>query len=118
MVWYSGFSRRPRAPPHSELRGAPIRSGAIVDVEQDGPRRYLESVEVKETFEGKTVWQGAVKLFALTGHPSGATRAYAWSYPTGRPSRMRFSTIISVATSSEPTAIVPQSQRSPLPFAR
>jgi hypothetical protein len=23
-----------------------------------------------------------VKVFALTGHPSGATRAYAWSYRT------------------------------------
>jgi hypothetical protein len=47
------------------------------------PAKFLESVEVKETFEGKTVWQRAVKMFALTGHPSGATRAYAWSYPTG-----------------------------------
>jgi hypothetical protein len=46
------------------------------------PAKYLESVEVKESHEGKTVWEGAVKVFALTGHPSGATKAYAWSYPT------------------------------------
>ncbi len=46
------------------------------------PARFVEAVEVKETHEGCTVWEGAVKVFALTGHPSGATRAYAWSYPT------------------------------------
>jgi hypothetical protein len=28
------------------------------------PAKYLESVEVKETFEGQTVWQGAVKCFS------------------------------------------------------
>lgn len=46
------------------------------------PAKYLETVEVKETHEGRTVWEGAVKVFALTRHPSGATKAYAWSYPT------------------------------------
>jgi hypothetical protein len=37
---------------------------------------------VKETHDGRTVWEGAVMVFALAGHPSGATKAYAWSYPT------------------------------------
>jgi hypothetical protein len=46
------------------------------------PARFVEVVEVKETYEGQTVWEGAVKVYDLTGHPSGATRAYAWSYPT------------------------------------
>jgi hypothetical protein len=27
------------------------------------------------------VWQGAVKVFAFDQHPSGASRAYARSYP-------------------------------------
>jgi hypothetical protein len=44
--------------------------------------RFLESVEVKETHDGRTVWEGAVRVFDITGHQSGATRAYAWSYPT------------------------------------
>jgi hypothetical protein len=43
--------------------------------------RFVEAVEVHETHEGKTVWQGAVKIFDLTGHPK-AKRAYAWSYAT------------------------------------
>jgi hypothetical protein len=43
------------------------------------PARF---VEVDERFNDEIVWQCAVKVFALTGHPSGATRAYAWSYRT------------------------------------
>ena len=43
---------------------------------------FVETVEVDERHEGKPVWQGAVKVFELTGHPSGAKRAYAWSYVT------------------------------------
>jgi len=48
------------------------------------PAKFIEAVEVHEKMpDGKTtVWEGAVKVFALTGHPSGATRAYAWSYET------------------------------------
>jgi hypothetical protein len=46
------------------------------------PARFVEAVEVKEAHEGRTVWEGAVKVFALTGHPTGAPRAYAWSYAT------------------------------------
>ena len=46
------------------------------------PARFIEAVEVDERFNGEIVWQGAVKVFALTGHPSGATKAYAWSFRT------------------------------------
>ena len=44
------------------------------------PASYVETVEVDERLNGEAVWQGAVKVFALKNHPSGATRAYAWSY--------------------------------------
>jgi hypothetical protein len=40
----------------------------------------VQSVPVTETFEGKTVWEGAVHVFDLTDHPK-ASRAYAWSSP-------------------------------------
>jgi hypothetical protein len=36
-------------------------------------------LHVHETFEGKTVWDGDVEIFALEKHPR-ATKAYAWSY--------------------------------------
>jgi hypothetical protein len=37
---------------------------------------HVESVPVKETFQGKTVWEGIVEVFELHGHPK-ATHAYA-----------------------------------------
>jgi hypothetical protein len=42
---------------------------------------HIESVPVKETFQGKTVWEGVVEVFDLIGHPS-ATRIYAWAHET------------------------------------
>jgi len=41
--------------------------------------RHVESVPVKETFQGKTVWEGIVEVFELIGHPT-AQRIYAWSH--------------------------------------
>jgi len=40
---------------------------------------WVESVAVKEVFRGKTIWQGDVEVFTLTGHPK-AKRAYGWFY--------------------------------------
>ena len=51
---------------------------------------------MKETHEGRTVWEGNVKVYALAGHPSGAMRAYAWSYPTEGGKR-RFVTVLGVS---------------------
>jgi hypothetical protein len=42
---------------------------------------WVESVPVKEIFQGATVWEGTVQVFNLIGHPT-ATRCYAWSYVT------------------------------------
>ena len=38
---------------------------------------HVESVAVKETFKGQTVWEGIVEVFDLSGHPT-AHRVYAW----------------------------------------
>jgi hypothetical protein len=43
--------------------------------------KHVESVPVKETFQGKTVWEGVVEVFELHDHPK-AARAYAWSHGT------------------------------------
>jgi len=45
-----------------------------------GSARLAQSVPVRETFDGKPVWEGVVHVFNLTGHPT-ATCAYAWSSP-------------------------------------
>ncbi len=43
---------------------------------------YLETVPVKEIFQGQTVWEGEVEVFGLRGHPK-AKRCYAWEHTTG-----------------------------------
>jgi hypothetical protein len=45
---------------------------------------HVETVPVKETFQGKTVWDGDVEVFALHGHPK-TNRVYAWSHETDDP---------------------------------
>ena len=40
---------------------------------------HRETVPVHEVFQGKTVWQGDVEVFDLTGHPK-AKRAYGWTH--------------------------------------
>src|SRR5437870_6988504 len=39
---------------------------------------WVESVPVRETFNGRTVWEGEVQVFDVKGHPK-ARRCYAWS---------------------------------------
>ena len=43
-----------------------------------GRATLVQSVPVKETFMGNTVWEGVVHVFDLVGNPR-ATCAYAWS---------------------------------------
>jgi hypothetical protein len=42
---------------------------------------HVESVPVKEVFQGRTIWDGIVEVFDLTGHPK-TSRVYAWSHET------------------------------------
>ena len=39
---------------------------------------YIATEHVRESFEGTLVWDGAVSLFGVTGHPA-ATMCYAWA---------------------------------------
>src|ERR1700722_10086664 len=58
-----------------------------------GTATLAQSVPVRETFEGKTVWEGVVHVFDLAGHPT-ATRAYAWSSPIEGSTKRRFSAVL------------------------
>jgi len=49
---------------------------------------HVESVPVKETFQGKTVWEGIVEVFELRGHPK-APKVYAWAHDTDDPKKPR-----------------------------
>jgi hypothetical protein len=49
---------------------------------------HIESVPVKETFQGRTVWEGIVEVFELKGHAT-AHRIYAWAHDTDDPQHPR-----------------------------
>jgi hypothetical protein len=40
---------------------------------------HLESIPVTEIFQGETVWDGVVEVFAIEGHLK-AKKCYAWAY--------------------------------------
>ena len=64
-----------------ELRGV-IRRLHGVDA------RHVESIPVKEVFQGKTIWEGVVEVFDLIEHPT-AFRVYAWAHDTDDPKNPR-----------------------------
>lgn len=41
---------------------------------------YLETVPVKEVFQGETVWEGDVEVFEIKNPRSRAKRVYAWAH--------------------------------------
>ncbi len=49
---------------------------------------HVETVPVKETFNGETVWEGEVEVFDLHDHPK-TDRVYAWSHDTDDPETPR-----------------------------
>lgn len=64
---------------------------------------HVETVPVKETFQGETVWEGDVEVFDLADHPR-ASRVYAWSHETDDPDNPRqHITVLQI-----PPAITPQ----------
>lgn len=72
--------KRLRYPGSMDAAGLPALLRAIRDL-HGVEGQHVESVDVRETFNGQTVWEGSVQVFDLVAHPS-AKRAYAWSYPT------------------------------------
>jgi hypothetical protein len=67
--------------------------------------RHLESVPVKEEFQGKTVWEGIVEVFEIHGHPK-ASRIYAWSHETDDPKKPRRVTVLHIAPITSAAAAV------------
>ena len=65
---------------------------------------FVESVPIRETFQGRVVWEGAVVVFDLIGHAT-ATRAYAWSHETTGGKR-RFVAVLREGKVDSPVAAV------------
>jgi len=72
-----------------------------VESQHGGTAKLAQSVPVKETFGGKTVWEGVVQVFDLTGHPK-AKRAYTWSSPIGGSDKRRFFAVLYVPPITSP----------------
>jgi hypothetical protein len=60
-----------------------------------------QSVPVKETHNGQTVWEGVVHVFDLEGHPK-AARAYAWSSPIEGSDKRRFFAVLRMGAIRSP----------------
>ena len=43
--------------------------------------KHVESVPIRDTYRGKTAWEGVVEVFDLVNHPK-AKRCYAWGHAT------------------------------------
>ena len=71
-----------------DVRGLVVRK-------HDCTATLVESMSVKEEFQGKLVWQGVVHVFDLEGHPN-ATRAYAWSSPIEGSTKRRFYAVLEI----------------------
>jgi hypothetical protein len=64
-----------------------------------------QSVPVKETFGGKTVWEGIVHVFTINGHPQ-ANQAYARSSPIEGSDKRRFFAVLHVPPITSPVEAV------------
>lgn len=67
--------------------------------------KWVESIPVKETFEGKTVWEGTVEVFDIEGHPT-AKRCYAWSHEIDDLKKRKFYAVLHQGPVNSPQAAV------------
>lgn len=49
---------------------------------------HINTIPVKEEYQGKTVWNGFVEMFELKGHPT-AQHVYAWGHDIDDPKHPR-----------------------------
>ena len=67
---------------------------------------HVETVPIKEVFNGHTVWEGEVELFDLHDHPE-THRAYAWSHETeGADHPQRHVTVLHIPPATSPRKAV------------
>ncbi len=70
-----------------------------------GSATPAQSVPVRETFDGKPVWDRAAAVFDLAGHPT-AARAYAWSSPIEGSTKRQLFAVLHQPPADSPQAAV------------
>lgn len=66
---------------------------------------FMYTVPVKETFQGKTAWEGDVELFKITGHHK-TSFAYAWGYPKDSGKGWEITTVLELPPVDSPEMAV------------
>lgn len=66
-----------------------------IEAQHGGTATFVETANVTETWQGKTVWNGTVHVFHLAGHEL-SKRAYAWSEPVDGSDRRTFYAVLHV----------------------
>jgi hypothetical protein len=67
---------------------------------------HVETVPVREVFQGKTAWEGEVEVFTITNHAK-AKRAYAWGYANEtRGGKYDFVTVLEIPPVDSPQTAV------------
>ena len=67
---------------------------------------HVDSVPIKETVRGQTVWEGIVEVFELHNHPT-ASRLYAWAHETNDPDKpVRHVTVLHLGAVDSPLKAV------------
>src|SRR5579859_711746 len=74
-----------------------------IEVTHKCKAQHEKSVPVVEMLGNKTVWEGVVESFAITGHPK-AKRCYAWSFPDG--TETRYVTVLEIPPVESPQTAV------------
>ena len=71
-----------------------------IDALQDAIRKahgcesqHVQSIPVRQTLRGQTVWEGVVEVFDLVGHPK-AKQCYAWGHHAGRNEKQSHYTVV------------------------
>jgi len=83
----------------TEVATAELKKAA--ESQHGGKATFAQAVPVHEVHEGETVWDGVVHIFDLKDSPSGATRAYAWSYERDD-GRRRFFAVLGIPPINSP----------------
>ena len=66
---------------------------------------HVETVPVKEEFQGKTVWQGEVEVFDIRGHPK-AKRAYGWGFVVNEHGGRKYVAVLGLPPVNSPLTAV------------
>lgn len=72
-----------------------------IENQHGGVASLVQSVPVREDFEGQPVWEGVVHVFDLADNPK-ATRAYAWSSPIKGSDKRRFFAVLHMGAIKSP----------------